>query len=81
MENNIKSEDCYDAVSKCKKCKCEYGYDYPSKYVKKILGRRILLSGYKDNGLCPKCDPSFKEKPKALYTSEYTDKYITQEKN
>ena len=70
MEDNIKLEDCYDAVDRCKKCKCEYGYDYPARYIKKIMGRRIKLPGYKDNRLCPKCDPSYKEKPKALYTSD-----------
>ena len=75
----IKLKDYYDAVAKCQKCFCEYGYDYPSKYVKKILGKRILLSGYKTNNLCPICDANYKNKPKNLKpkhlnTSETTNK-------
>ena len=69
---DIKLEDCYDAVAKCKKCGIKYGYDLPQKYIKNICGKRIKLQGYKDNELCPTCDPNFKDKPKpkALYTSE-----------
>lgn len=70
MENDIKLEDCYDEVAICKKCKVKYGYDLPSKYIKNICGKRIKLSGYKESGMCPRCDPSYKEKPKALYSSD-----------
>jgi hypothetical protein len=66
MEKEIKLEDCYDEVSACKKCNTKYGYDLPSKFIKFICGKRIKVPGYKDNGLCPICDPQFKEKPKAL---------------
>jgi len=68
--DNIKLEDCYDAVAVCKKCKTEYGYDLPSKYIKKVCGKRIKLPGFKSNMLCPVCDNSYKDKPKDLNTSE-----------
>jgi hypothetical protein len=64
--SEIKLKDCYDAVAKCSKCNCEYGYDFPTKYIKKVLGRRIKLPGFKPNNLCPICDPNYKEKPKNL---------------
>jgi len=68
--DNIKLEEYYDAVAVCKKCKSKYGYDLPLKYIKKICGKKIKLPGYKDDGLCPLCNPSYKQKPKALYTSD-----------
>ena len=82
----IELKDIYDKVAKYKKCNCEYGYDLPPKYIKKILGKRIKLDGYKDKGLCPMCDDDYKDKPKiktmnldknskpkGLYTSETTN--------
>ena len=60
--DNIKLEDCYDGVAICKKCKVKYGYDLPSKYIKKVCGKRIKLPGFTDNGLCPLCSPDSKEK-------------------
>ena len=67
----IKFKDIYDCVAVCKKCKKEYGYDVPNKFKKKFCGRTKILPGYIDNGMCPRCDKTFKEKPKALYTSNY----------
>ena len=69
--DNIKTKDIYDRVSKCKKCGVEYGYDIPNKFKKKFCGCTKIIPGYTDNGLCCKCDKTFKEKPKALYTSVY----------
>ena len=56
-QDNIKLENCYDAVDKCKKCGRKYGYDYPSTHMKSVCGKRIKIKEYKDNGLCPNCDP------------------------
>ena len=71
MDENIKLEDCYDGVAKCKKCGIKYGYDIPSKFKKKILGKVKIKLGYVDSGLCPNCDPQWKEKPKGLNTHVY----------
>ena len=62
----IELKDMYDEVAKCNKCNCEYGYDLPSKYIKKVLGKRIKLPGFRDSGICPFCDPNYKDKPKIL---------------
>ena len=86
MEKEIKLEDCYDEVSVCKKCNTKYGYDLPSKFIKFICGKRIKVAGYKDNGLCPFCNPLSDEKmyldkqleiskPKGLYTSDSMNKH------
>ena len=69
--DNTKLKDIYDEVTKCKKCGREYGYDFPNKFKKKFCGRVKIIPGYIDNGSCPRCDNTFKEKPKALYTSNY----------
>jgi len=69
--DNTKLKDIYDEVTVCKKCGIEYGYDVPTKFKKKLCGRTKIIPGYKDNGFCLRCDKSYKEKPKALYTSNY----------
>ena len=69
--DNIKLKDIYDEVAMCKKCGREYGYDIPNKLKKKFCGRTKIIPGYTDNGSCPMCDKSFKEKPKGLYASNY----------
>ena len=58
----IKLKDIYDEVAICKKCGIEYGYDIPKKFKKTMLGRTKIIPGYKDNGLCYRCDDTFKEK-------------------
>ena len=78
--DNMKLEDCYDVVTVCKKCKVKYGYDLPAKYIKKVCGKRIKIPGYKDSGLCPKCDPACKEKPKGLYTGETINNHLMEAK-
>jgi len=58
----IKLKDIYDEVAKCKKCGIEYGYDVPKRYKKTIMGRTKIIPGYKDNGLCCRCDLSYNDR-------------------
>ena len=60
--DNTKLKDIYDEVTKCKKCGREYGYDIPNKFKKKFCGRTKIIPGHCDNGLCCKCDLSYKDR-------------------